>query len=274
MNPARPFRPPGGKWCPTAFTLVELLVVIAVIAILAALLLPALARAKLSGQRISCLNNLRQLSLARRIYTDDNAGKLILSAADEDSVDPTIWSGNARVLICPSTQVPKSPQAENGWGNAATTYFGSGPNSPAIPGSYAINGWLAVDHTPVDPDTQFFYRKETQLQAPATTPLFQDSIWFFVFPLETDATLDPANLYAGYYGHRAGCLHGLGLCLIDRHSNRSAANAPTAYAYRRGQVLPGRINMVFADNHTELARLNNLWTYQWHRGWVTPSPHP
>ena len=133
MNAKRRSLHPAGKWIPAGFTLIELLVVVTVIALLAAILLPVLGRAKLTGKRISCLNNLRQISLTRRMYTDDNRGKLILAVDNEDSVDLSVASGEAKVLICPSTHVPPTPVSASGWGTADTTYLGSSHNAPTTP---------------------------------------------------------------------------------------------------------------------------------------------
>ena len=64
------------KMRPKAFTLLELLVVIGIIVILAALLLPVLGRAKTKARNIACVNQLKQLGVAARLYAEDNGGQL------------------------------------------------------------------------------------------------------------------------------------------------------------------------------------------------------
>jgi prepilin-type N-terminal cleavage/methylation domain-containing protein/prepilin-type processing-associated H-X9-DG protein len=110
-----------------AFTLIELLVVIAIIAILAAMLLPALSKAKARAQNIACINNLKQWGVAFRMYTDDF-----------NDVVPE--EGNVGLPVVDPVNI-------DAWYNSVTPYIGSqtlsnlyrsSPPNPPVPGSRTI----------------------------------------------------------------------------------------------------------------------------------------
>ena len=119
-----------------AFTLIELLVVIAVIAILAAMLLPALARAKEAGRKISCLNNLKQLSLAAMMYVNDNQGAYPPRSQTNRWPDRLYdnYGRKEKLMLCPTDlAIGTDPRT-----------LGDSPSNniaDASPRSYLINGW-------------------------------------------------------------------------------------------------------------------------------------
>ena len=128
-------------------------------------------------------------------------------------------------------------------------------------GSYALNGYFYSDDPFSDPKKRF--RSETDIKHPSETPFFADAIWVDAWPVETECPRSTSLM-------AIVCRRGLSRS-PPRHSAPLSAAARNFSPKNR---LPGAVNVTFADNHCETAKLERLWTFYWHSQWQTPPKRP
>jgi len=272
----------------SGFTLTELLVVMAAVAILAATLLPALAATKLKELSTQCVDNLRQLTAAGIDYQTENKG-VPWGQVNRLWFTPlnAVQNGGSIHLLCPLAPPPAvtSPSITQGTANKAWTWYVlSDPNNPASPsvatnGSYGLNGWFYQYSSSmggfIDPsDATRFFGSAAAVTHPSLTPMFVDALWPDLWPYQ-DGVPDQYNsrnydLYAGFYSLNLGVApgsprQGIPRCVTARHGICPPA---TGTMSEDTITLPWPdvgVNISLADGHVEYSSTQHLFGYYWNR---------
>jgi len=215
----------------SGFTLIELLLVIGIIAVLAALLLPAISRAKERARTVACLNNLKQLGLASQLYAADNGG--MLAANQRQNLGSNQWVMGSMQSAVDATNTTLIQQSKffpylNQSGVfrcPADVGFGGGDTAKATTGvprvrSYAMNSWAGSRYMETYPRATGYrtFIKDTEFASTGAAavwyladehPVTLDDGWFLV-------TMDDSQPFASFPATRHQ--RGYALDFADGHA--------------------------------------------------------